>query len=107
MVISLTTELLTQIHQGGNRYNMVTATHALVSNMAMEAANTCWHDFIREARKAQLHPSQINGRKHLRTIVRELEGVSNACFVELVSIISLNISSLILPTQPRNPLPPA
>jgi uncharacterized Fe-S center protein len=36
VVCQLVNELLTQIRGGGNRFNMVTATEALVSNMAAE-----------------------------------------------------------------------
>jgi hypothetical protein len=36
VICQLVNELLTQIRGGGNRFNMVTATEALVSNMAAE-----------------------------------------------------------------------
>jgi hypothetical protein len=36
VICQLVNELLAQIRGGGNRFNMVTATEALVSNMAAE-----------------------------------------------------------------------
>ena len=44
---------------------MITATEALVSNMASEAANTVWQEFVEKAKKQGNHPVQITGRKHL------------------------------------------
>ncbi|KAJ3196732.1 hypothetical protein HK101_007964 [Irineochytrium annulatum] len=87
MVIQLVTELVTQIREGGNRFNMVTATEALVANMASEAANTVWSDFVDRIKKMGNHPSQISGRKHLRTILREMEGAANSCMNELEGFI--------------------
>lgn len=97
MVLQLASELLAQIRSGGNRYNMVSATEALVGNMAMEAANTMWSDFIHKARKAGLHPQQVNGRKHLRTMLREVEGISNMCLNELESF-----TSKLVPAEPAS-----
>jgi hypothetical protein len=62
---------------------MVTATEALVSNMASEAANTVWTDFVERVRQLRNHPSQINGKKHLRTILREVEGAASICLNDL------------------------
>ncbi|KAJ3207692.1 hypothetical protein HDU67_007285 [Dinochytrium kinnereticum] len=87
MAIQLVTELVTQIRDGGNRFNMVTATEALVANMASEAANNVWSDFVERVRKSGNHPSQISGRKHLRTILREVEGAANAAMTELENFI--------------------
>jgi hypothetical protein len=42
LVIHMVNELISQIRGGGSRFNMVSATEALVSNMASEAANTIW-----------------------------------------------------------------
>ncbi|KAJ3006288.1 hypothetical protein HKX48_000201 [Thoreauomyces humboldtii] len=83
VVVQLINELLTQIRDGGNRFNMVTATEALVANMAAEAANSVWTDFIAKVRKQGNHPVQITGRKHLRTMLREVEGAANTCINEL------------------------
>ncbi|KAJ3287746.1 hypothetical protein HK104_008472 [Borealophlyctis nickersoniae] len=85
VVVQLVSELLAQIRGGGNRFNMVTATEALVSNMAAEAANTVWIDFVGKVRKQGNHPVQINGRKHLRTVLREIEGAANSSINELES----------------------
>lgn len=82
-VLRLASSLVDQIKAGGNRYSMVSATEALVANMAAEAANTLWTEFVHKTRRAGLHPSQITGRKHLRTITREIEGVSNQVLVDL------------------------
>ncbi|KAJ3380992.1 hypothetical protein HDU92_005656 [Lobulomyces angularis] len=82
-ILRLASELLGQIRIGGKRYDMISATEAMVTNMATEAANTVWADFIRKVRKQQLHPTQINCRKHLRTILREIEGISNSCLNDL------------------------
>ncbi|KAI9006190.1 hypothetical protein BC832DRAFT_584088 [Gaertneriomyces semiglobifer] len=95
VVCQLISELLTQIRDGGNRFNMVTATEALVANMAAEAANTVWTDFIEKVRKQQNHPVQINGRKHLRTILREIEGAANQCLNELEGF-----TSKLVPNEP-------
>lgn len=65
--------------------------------MASEAANTLWTEFIHKARRAHLHPSQINGRKHLRTISRQLEGISNSCLVELEAFVAK-----LFPKEPAN-----
>ena len=67
---------------------MITATEALVSNMASEGANTVWQEFIEKARKQGNHPLQITGRKHLRTILRELEGIASQAHTELESFVS-------------------
>jgi phage gp37-like protein len=82
-VLQLASSLVEQIKVGGSRYNVVSATEALVSNMASEAAHTLWKEYIQKTRRAGLHPSQITGRKHLRTITREIEGISNSVLVEL------------------------
>ncbi|KAI8829985.1 hypothetical protein BJ741DRAFT_621342 [Chytriomyces cf. hyalinus JEL632] len=83
IVVQLCNELLAQIRDGGSRFNMVSATESLVSNMATEAANTVWADFITRARNSNNTPQQINGRKHLRTILRELEGFANMALIDL------------------------
>ncbi|KAI8924845.1 hypothetical protein BC831DRAFT_463415 [Entophlyctis helioformis] len=88
MVVHLVNELISQIRGGGNRFNMVTATEALVGNMATEAANTVWTEFVDKVRKMGNHPVQVNGRKHLRTIMREVEGAANAAMNELDAFIS-------------------
>ncbi|KAJ3105851.1 hypothetical protein HDU97_007495 [Phlyctochytrium planicorne] len=88
MVIQLVNELVTQIRDGGNRFNMVTATEALVANMASEAANNVWSDFVDRVRKGGNHPSQISGRKHLRTILREIEGAANSAMNDLENFIN-------------------
>lgn len=62
---------------------MVTATEALVSNMASEAANTVWQEFVDKVRKAGNHPIQITGRTHLRTIQRQVENVAHLSMNEL------------------------
>ena len=67
---------------------MITATEALVSNMATEAANTVWTEFVEKVRKAGNHPVQVTGRKHLRTIIREVEGLASEATIELDSFIS-------------------
>ncbi|KAI9102857.1 hypothetical protein DFS34DRAFT_610811 [Phlyctochytrium arcticum] len=95
VVVQLISELLTQIRDGGNRFNMVTATEALVANMAAEAANTVWTDFIAKVRKQGNHPVQVTGRKHLRTILREMEGAANTCLNELESF-----TSKLVPAEP-------
>ncbi|TPX73017.1 hypothetical protein SpCBS45565_g00104 [Spizellomyces sp. 'palustris'] len=97
VVVQLITELLTQIRDGGNRFNMVTATEALVANMAAEAANTVWTEFIDKVRKHGNHPVQINGRKHLRTILREVEGAANGCINELETF-----TSKLVPNEPAS-----
>lgn len=66
---------------------MISATEALVSNMASEAANTVWIEFVEKTRKQGNHPVQINGRKHVRTIMREVEGVASGCVIELEQFI--------------------
>jgi len=86
-LLTLAHSLLSQVKTGGNRYNVVSATEALVANMASEAAHTQWIDFIHKTRRAHLHPTQVTGRKHLRTITREVEGISNMCLVELECFI--------------------
>ncbi|KAJ3235799.1 hypothetical protein HDU81_000155 [Chytriomyces hyalinus] len=83
IIVQLCNELLAQIRDGGSRFNMVSATESLVSNMATEAANTVWADFIMRARNSNNTPQQINGRKHLRTILRELEGFANMALIDL------------------------
>ncbi|KAJ3417561.1 hypothetical protein HDV05_000018 [Chytridiales sp. JEL 0842] len=93
MVCQLINELLTQIREGGNRFNMVSATEALVANMASEAANTVWSDFVERVRKQGNHPSQISGRKHLRTILREVEGAANIAMNDLDSFIGRLVPS--------------
>jgi hypothetical protein len=61
VIVNLVKELVGQIRNGGNRYNMVSATEAIVSNMACEAANCVFEDFTAQVRKMGNHPSQING----------------------------------------------
>ncbi|KAI8823395.1 uncharacterized protein EV422DRAFT_520900 [Fimicolochytrium jonesii] len=95
VVVQLISELLAQIRDGGNRFNMVSATEALVANMASEAANSVWTDFIAKVRKQGNHPVQITGRKHLRTILREVEGAANLCLNELESF-----TSKLVPNEP-------
>ncbi|KAJ3044205.1 hypothetical protein HDV00_002883 [Rhizophlyctis rosea] len=95
VIVQLVTELLAQIRDGGNRFNMVTATEALVANMAAEAANTVWTDFILKVRQQNNHPVQVNGRKHLRTILREIEGAANSSLIELESF-----TSRLVPAEP-------
>lgn len=53
---------------------MVSATEALVAGMATEAANTVWEEFLCGVRKDGNHGLQVTGRKHLKTIMREIEG---------------------------------
>ena len=72
---------------------MVTATEALVANMASEAANTVWIEFIERVRKMGNHPSQITGRKHLRTLLREIEGAANQALNDLDSYIGRLVPS--------------
>ncbi|KAL2912516.1 Guanylate-binding protein 6 [Polyrhizophydium stewartii] len=88
LVVNLVNELISQIRGGGSKFNMVSATEALVSNMATEAANTVWIEFVDKVRKMGNHPIQINGRKHLRTIMREVEGVANIAMNELDQFVS-------------------
>jgi hypothetical protein len=88
VVVQLVNELISQIRGGGNKFNMITATEALVSNMASEAANTVWIEFVEKIRKQSNHPVQITGRKHLRTIMREVEGSANQAKLELDQFIS-------------------
>ncbi|KAI9341907.1 hypothetical protein BDR26DRAFT_859777 [Obelidium mucronatum] len=85
LLVQLCNELLAQIRDGGSRFNMVSATESLVTNMATEAANTVWADFLTRAHNSQNTPNQINGRKHLRTTLRELEGFQNMCLIDLES----------------------
>lgn len=66
---------------------MVSATEALVANMASEAANTVWQEFVDKVRKMGNHPIQITGRKHLRTVLREVEGAANTSLTELEGTI--------------------
>lgn len=70
------------------RFNMISATEALVSNMASEAANTVWIEFVEKTRKNGNHPVQITGRKHIRTIMREVEGAASGCVLELENFIN-------------------
>ncbi|KAI9362977.1 hypothetical protein DFJ73DRAFT_620638 [Zopfochytrium polystomum] len=95
IVVQLCNELVTQIRDGGNRFNMVTATEALVANMASEAANTVWIDFVDRVRKQGNHPSQVSGRKHLRTILREIEGAANQSLNDLETF-----TSRLVPAEP-------
>lgn len=88
LVVHMVNELISQVRGGGNRFNMITATEALVSSMASEAANTVWIEFVDKVRKMNNHPMQINGRKNLRTILREVEGASNLSLTELNVFIS-------------------
>ena len=67
---------------------MITATEALVSNMASEAANTVWIEFVDKIRKSGNHPVQITGRKHLKTIMREVDGFASQAQNDLDSFIS-------------------
>ncbi|KAJ3094483.1 hypothetical protein HDU96_001660 [Phlyctochytrium bullatum] len=87
-VIQLVTELVSQIRDGGNRFNMVSATEAMVANMASEAANSLWSDFVDKVKRSGNHPSQITGRKHLRAILREIEGHANSALVDLDGFIA-------------------
>ncbi|KAJ3098400.1 hypothetical protein HDU97_004028 [Phlyctochytrium planicorne] len=87
-VIQLVNELVSQIRQGGSRYDMVSATEAMVANMASEAANSLWTDFVDKIKRSGNHPSQINGRKHLRVIMREIEGAANSAANDLDAFIS-------------------
>ena len=41
-MVQLIQELVTQIKSGGKQFNMVTATEAMVGNMATEAAQVAW-----------------------------------------------------------------
>ncbi|KAJ3303635.1 hypothetical protein HDV03_003609 [Kappamyces sp. JEL0829] len=76
VVVQMVNELISQIRGGGN------------SNMASEAANTVWVEFVEKVRKSGNHPVQITGRKHLRTIMRELEGIASPSQNELDGFIS-------------------
>ncbi|KAI8800537.1 hypothetical protein BJ742DRAFT_685972 [Cladochytrium replicatum] len=93
MVVQLVNELLAQIRDGGSRYNMVSATEALVANMATEAATTVWIEFVDRVRKGGNHPSQVTGRKQLRAILREVEGVANNAIGELENFINKLVPS--------------
>ncbi|KAI8838377.1 hypothetical protein BC829DRAFT_447462 [Chytridium lagenaria] len=53
-------------------YNMVSATEAMVANMASEAANSVWSTLLDKLKRTQNLPSQITGRKPLRNILREI-----------------------------------
>ncbi|KAI8912732.1 hypothetical protein EDD86DRAFT_188494 [Gorgonomyces haynaldii] len=86
--VQMVNELISQIRGGGNRFNMISATEALVANMASEAANTVWLEFVDKVRKMGNHPIQVTGRKHLRTIMREVEGVANVSLNELETFVS-------------------
>ncbi|KAI8622603.1 hypothetical protein BC830DRAFT_1057039 [Chytriomyces sp. MP71] len=83
ILVQLCNELLTQIREGGSRFNMVSATESMVSNMAAEAANTVWATFTQRARASGNTQQQVNGRKHLRTVMRELEGYANMALIDL------------------------
>ncbi|KAJ2991463.1 hypothetical protein HDV02_003768 [Globomyces sp. JEL0801] len=88
VVAQMVNELISQIRGGGSRFNMVTATEALVANMASEAANTVWLEFVEKVRKSGNHPVQVTGRKHLRTMMREVEGIAATSLNELDSFVS-------------------
>ncbi|KAJ3074658.1 hypothetical protein HDU98_010654 [Podochytrium sp. JEL0797] len=88
LLIQLCDELLTQIRHGGSRFNMISATESLVSNMATEAANTVWSEFLHRATQSNNTPAQLNGRKHLRTVLRELEGFQNMALIDLEGFTS-------------------
>jgi hypothetical protein len=87
-IITLTTELLSQVRGGGSRYNMVSATEALVSNMATETANALWEEFLVAVKRAGNHPLQVTGRKHLRTILRQISGIANAKYAALQEFVN-------------------
>ncbi|KAJ3138184.1 hypothetical protein HK100_012931 [Physocladia obscura] len=79
-----------QVRDGGSRFNMVSATESLVANMATEAANMVWTDFCTRAHANNNTPEQIKAtpigsasRKHLRTVLRELEGFANIAVIDL------------------------
>ncbi|KAJ3354839.1 hypothetical protein HDU83_004512 [Entophlyctis luteolus] len=85
-IVRLCNELVTQVRDGGTRFNMVSATESLVTNMATEAANTVWAEFVARARAARNAPDQLTdarSAKHLRTVLRELEGFAHMAEVDL------------------------
>ncbi|KAJ1551838.1 hypothetical protein HK405_013735 [Cladochytrium tenue] len=92
-VVQLCNELVAQIRDGGSRFNMVTATEALVANMASEAANAVWADFVERVRRQGNHPSQVSGRKPLRAVLREVEGAANRCLNDLDAFTSRLVPS--------------
>ena len=81
-------ELISQIRGGGNRFNMVTATEALVANMATEAANSAWIEFVEKIRKSGNLPVQITAKKNLKTIMREIEECASPSVNELDEFLS-------------------
>ncbi|KAJ3209135.1 hypothetical protein HDU67_006380 [Dinochytrium kinnereticum] len=87
-VIQLVNELVSQIRDGGSRFNMVSATEAMVANMASEAANSLWSEFVDKVKRSGNHPSQISGRKHLRAILRDIEGAASSAVTDLDTFIS-------------------
>ncbi|KAH9270645.1 hypothetical protein BASA83_007253 [Batrachochytrium salamandrivorans] len=88
MVVQLINELISQIRGGGSRFNMASATEALVSNMATEAAHTLWDDFITKVRQSGNHPTQVNGRKPLGSIMLEIEKIALETVTDLDNFIS-------------------
>ncbi|KAK5669722.1 hypothetical protein QVD99_004108 [Batrachochytrium dendrobatidis] len=88
MVVQLINELILQIRRGGNRFNMVTATEALVNNMAMEAATTLWNNMMTQLKLSGNLPTQITGRKPLEAIMREVERVAIPAVHDLDSFVS-------------------
>ncbi|KAJ3357142.1 hypothetical protein HDU83_008649 [Entophlyctis luteolus] len=85
-IVRLCNELVTQVRDGGTRFNMISATESLVTNMATEAANTVWAEFVARARAARNAPDQLTdarSAKHLRTVLRELEGFAHMAEVDL------------------------
>ncbi|TPX32424.1 hypothetical protein SmJEL517_g04469 [Synchytrium microbalum] len=88
VMVQLATELVAQIREGGSKFNMVSATEAMVANMASEAANAAWSEFVEKCRSLGNHPSQISGRKHIKSIMSEVETVAGQARGELEGFVS-------------------
>lgn len=78
-LIQSTREILAHLKENGNLYKTIPSSQSLVEKMAIEYSRVIWDDFIIKIRKRNLHSSQITGRKHLKTILREIDSISNTC----------------------------
>ncbi|TPX51739.1 hypothetical protein SeMB42_g00870 [Synchytrium endobioticum] len=88
VMIQLAAELVSQIREGGSKFNMVSATEALVANMASEAANAAWSEFVERCRQVGNHPSQVSGRKHIASIMNEVHTIAAEAQDELEAFVS-------------------
>lgn len=87
-MVYLIQELVSQISNGGTQFNMVSATEAMVSNMAKEAAQKVWSNFMAKVKRLGYHPDTLSSKRPLGGVLKEIEACAHESIRELEAFVN-------------------